>query len=99
MSAYAYWFQLVSSRPDLKCVVFAEGVDEEEARQAIEQIHSAGSPEEAARIGRSHQRQRPHLVRPDWETAKLFVMYAGLQVKVPLPHLPSLPPPSPFTTP
>lgn len=62
------------------------GVEDIEARQIVEAIRSAASPEEAARIGRSNQRERSHLVRPDWETAKLFVMYAGLQVKVPPPH-------------
>ena len=43
---------------------------------------AAASPEEAARLGRTAQRTRPHLVAPDWETAKLFVMYAGLKAKV-----------------
>jgi predicted NAD-dependent protein-ADP-ribosyltransferase YbiA (DUF1768 family) len=69
------------------------GVEEPEARQLVEQIMAAGSPEEAALLGRGAQRTHPHLVAPNWETAKLFVMYAGLQAKVfaslhrPLPPL------------
>lgn len=57
------------------------GVEEPEARQLVEQIMAAGSPEEAALLGRGAQRTHPHLVAPNWETAKLFVMYAGLQAK------------------
>ena len=33
-------------------------------------------------MGRGTQRSRPDLVRPDWDTAKLFVMLAALQAKV-----------------
>jgi len=61
------------------------GVQEQEARLLMEQIMAAGSPEEAARLGRGAQHTRPHLVAPNWETSKLFVMYAGLQAKVPPP--------------
>ncbi|KAK9807042.1 hypothetical protein WJX72_011769 [[Myrmecia] bisecta] len=44
-------------------------------------IAAASSPEEAARIGRYNQRMQPNLVRPDWDTAKLDVMYAALRAK------------------
>ena len=57
-------------------------MSEPEARLLVEEVAAAASPEEAARLGRGAQRTRPHLVRPDWETAKLFVMYAALQAKV-----------------
>ena len=58
------------------------GVQDPEARLLIEEIRTAASPEEAARLGRSAQRTRPHLVTPNWDTDKLFVMYAGLKAKV-----------------
>ena len=48
----------------------------------MERIAAAGSPEEAARIGRGTERGEPTLLRPDWVTAKLAVMYAGLRAKV-----------------
>jgi predicted NAD-dependent protein-ADP-ribosyltransferase YbiA (DUF1768 family) len=48
----------------------------------VEQIAEAASPEEAARIGRQAERSQPSLLRPDWATAKLAVMYAGLRAKV-----------------
>ena len=48
----------------------------------VEDIASADSPEEAAKLGRRAERQRPALVRQDWPTAKLAVMYAGLKAKV-----------------
>lgn len=53
----------------------------------MDEIHQAGSPEEAARLGRAAQRTRPHLVRPDWETVKLFIMLAALQAKVGRPSV------------
>ncbi len=58
------------------------GVRDPEAEMLMEEIMAAASPEEAARIGRGAQRTRPHLVSPDWDTAKIFVMYAGLKAKV-----------------
>eukprot|EP00850_Spirogloea_muscicola_P000564 SM000002S05644 [mRNA] locus=s2:1316738:1320337:- [translate_table: standard] len=58
-----------------------EGVDDRAAMDAQERIHGASSPEEAARIGRALERSHRHLVRPDWEQAKLEVMYAALQCK------------------
>ena len=57
-------------------------MDHPDAYAVMEQIARAGSPEEAARLGRATQAQQPHLVRPDWDTAKLFVMEAALRVKV-----------------
>ncbi|KAK9141133.1 hypothetical protein Scep_010814 [Stephania cephalantha] len=57
------------------------GVNDPHARDCIEQIKSAKSPEESARVGRSMQRKRPDLVRPDWETVKIDVMYRALKCK------------------
>ena len=48
----------------------------------IEMIAEATSPEEAARLGRQHQRLHPSALRPDWDHAKLQVMLAALRVKV-----------------
>ncbi len=58
------------------------GVADAEAAAAVEAIAAAGSPEEAARIGRRVERARPGLLRPDWADAKLAVMAAGLRAKV-----------------
>lgn len=58
------------------------GVESPEALQVIEEIASAASPEEAARIGRHNERFKPSVVRSDWSTAKLAVMHAGLTAKV-----------------
>ncbi|BDA48102.1 Riboflavin biosynthesis protein RibD at N-terminal half [Coccomyxa sp. Obi] len=57
------------------------GVEHAEAAAVIERIAEAGSPEEAARMGRGTERAQPLLLRPDWATAKLAVMYAGLRAK------------------
>ncbi|KAI5068159.1 hypothetical protein GOP47_0016504 [Adiantum capillus-veneris] len=57
------------------------GVQDTLALNHIEQIQSAESPEEAARIGRTLAKQRPDLVRSDWEGVKLEVMYTGLRAK------------------
>lgn len=53
----------------------------------IEMIAEAESPEEAARLGRRHQRCQPAAVRPDWDQAKLQVMLAALRAKVSLSTL------------
>lgn len=53
-----------------------------QALDIIEEIAHAASPEEAARIGRRNERLQPSLMRPDWPTAKLAVMHAGLKAKV-----------------
>ncbi len=45
-------------------------------------VAEAASPEEAARLGRRHQRLQPAAVRPDWDQAKLQVMLAALRAKV-----------------
>ncbi|XP_028548303.1 riboflavin biosynthesis protein PYRR, chloroplastic isoform X5 [Dendrobium catenatum] len=67
------------------------GVDNPLAKGLIEQIKSARSPEEAARIGRKVQREQPELVHPDWDTVKIDVMYRGLRCKFSMhPHLNSL---------
>ncbi|DBA99900.1 hypothetical protein WJX77_000507 [Trebouxia sp. C0004] len=47
----------------------------------IEMVAEAVSPEEAARLGRRHQRLQPAAVRPDWDQAKLQVMLAALRAK------------------
>ncbi|KAK9907626.1 hypothetical protein WJX75_007205 [Coccomyxa subellipsoidea] len=57
------------------------GVEHAEAAAVVERIAAADSPEEAARIGRGTERGQPMLLRPDWATAKLAVMYAGLRAK------------------
>ena len=58
------------------------GVQDPEAKLLMEEIKAAASPEEAARLGRTAQRTRPYLIAPNWDTDKLFVMYAGLKAKV-----------------
>lgn len=47
----------------------------------VNAIRSARSPEEAARLGRRLERERPDLVGPLWATAKVGVMYAALRCK------------------
>ncbi|RZC63402.1 hypothetical protein C5167_025165 [Papaver somniferum] len=67
------------------------GVDDLVAKDCVEQIKSAKSPEEAARIGRALQRKHPNLVRSDWDTAKIEVMYRALKCKFSIyPHLNSM---------
>lgn len=67
------------------------GVDDPVAQDCVENIKSAKSPEEAARIGRSMQRQHPDLVRSDWESVKIDVMYRALKCKFSIyPHLNSM---------
>uniref|UniRef100_A0A6N2KZL3 Riboflavin biosynthesis protein PYRR, chloroplastic n=1 Tax=Salix viminalis TaxID=40686 RepID=A0A6N2KZL3_SALVM len=67
------------------------GVNEPAAKDCVEKIKSAKSPEEAARMGRSMQKQRPDLVRSDWEGLKIDVMYRALKCKFSIyPHLQSM---------
>ncbi|KAL4186571.1 hypothetical protein AMTRI_Chr09g34580 [Amborella trichopoda] len=67
------------------------GVDDPIARACVGEIKSTGSPEEAARIGRTSERQHPHLMRADWDTLKINVMYRALKCKFSTyPHLKSL---------
>ncbi|KAK8610904.1 hypothetical protein V6N13_082060 [Hibiscus sabdariffa] len=67
------------------------GVDNPLAQDWIEKIKSAKSPEEAARMGRLMQRKHPHLVRSDWESVKIDVMYRALKCKFSIyPHLNSM---------
>ncbi|GMH07648.1 hypothetical protein Nepgr_009488 [Nepenthes gracilis] len=67
------------------------GVKDTAAQDCVEQIKSARSPEEAARMGRNWQRQRPDLVRCDWDTVKIDVMYKALKCKFSIyPHLNSM---------
>ncbi|KAL7148794.1 hypothetical protein ABFS83_06G203300 [Erythranthe nasuta] len=57
------------------------GLDDPVARNCLEEIKNAKSPEEAARLGRKTQRQRPDLVRSDWESVKTDIMYRALKCK------------------
>nr|GMD99629.1 riboflavin biosynthesis protein PYRR, chloroplastic [Ipomoea batatas] len=67
------------------------GVPDPVAQNCIEDIKNVKSPEEAARMGRRIQRQRPDLVRSDWESIKVDVMYKALKCKfTTYPHLESL---------
>lgn len=67
------------------------GVNEPVAKDCVEKIKSAKSPEEAARMGRSIQKQHPDLVRSDWEGSKIEVMYRALKCKFSIyPHLQSM---------
>ncbi|KAK3002749.1 hypothetical protein RJ639_017879 [Escallonia herrerae] len=64
------------------------GMDDPVARNCVEDIRAARSPEEAARMGRKIQGQRPDLVRSDWESVKIDVMYKALKCKFSIyPHL------------
>ncbi|XP_057476743.1 riboflavin biosynthesis protein PYRR, chloroplastic [Actinidia eriantha] len=67
------------------------GVNDPAARNCVEDIRSAKSPEEAARMGRKMERQRPDLVRSHWESVKIDVMYRALKCKFSIyPHLNSM---------
>lgn len=57
------------------------GVNNPVAKKVLDDIKSAKSPEEAARLGRKIQRQHPDLVRSDWESTKIDVMYRALKCK------------------
>ncbi|KAJ4762369.1 Riboflavin biosynthesis protein RibD [Rhynchospora pubera] len=64
------------------------GVDSPIARDLVEKIMTANSPEEAARMGRRLQREHPKLVCTDWENTKIDVMYRALKCKfLTYPHL------------
>lgn len=85
--AYATWSSVEHYYQAHKFV----GVDEPMAKDCVEKIKSAKSPEEAARMGRSMQKQRPDLVRSDWEGLKIDVMYRALKCKFSIyPHLQSM---------
>ncbi|KAL9831539.1 Riboflavin biosynthesis protein PYRR [Arabidopsis thaliana] len=67
------------------------GVENPKAYDCVEKIRTARSPEEAALIGRSTLRQKPELVRNDWEDVKIEVMYKALKCKFSTyPHLKSM---------
>ena len=76
------WGLLVLDLLYLSNIISPAGVEHAEAAAVVERIAAADSPEEAARIGRGTERGQPMLLRPDWATAKLAVMYAGLRAKV-----------------
>jgi diaminohydroxyphosphoribosylaminopyrimidine deaminase/5-amino-6-(5-phosphoribosylamino)uracil reductase len=52
-----------------------------EAAALVAAIAAAASPEEAAALGRRAQRQRPELLRSDWDAAKVSVMLGALRAK------------------
>jgi diaminohydroxyphosphoribosylaminopyrimidine deaminase/5-amino-6-(5-phosphoribosylamino)uracil reductase len=52
-----------------------------EATALVAAIAAAASPEEAAALGRRAQRQRPELLRSDWDAAKVSVMLSALRAK------------------
>ncbi|XP_022746964.1 riboflavin biosynthesis protein PYRR, chloroplastic isoform X2 [Durio zibethinus] len=67
------------------------GVSNPVAQDCIGKIKLAKSPEEAARMGRLIQRQHPNLVRSDWESVKIDVMYRAVKCKFSIyPHLNSM---------
>ncbi|XP_068640393.1 riboflavin biosynthesis protein PYRR, chloroplastic isoform X1 [Aristolochia californica] len=67
------------------------GVENPLARETMEKIKSAKSPEEAARMGRTIQMKHPNLVRSDWDIVKIDVMYRALKCKFSIyPHLNSM---------
>ncbi|XP_021281608.1 riboflavin biosynthesis protein PYRR, chloroplastic [Herrania umbratica] len=67
------------------------GISDPIAQDCIEKIKLAKSPEEAARMGRLTQRRHPNLVRSDWESVKIDVMYRALKCKFSIyPHLNSM---------
>ncbi|KAF8061418.1 hypothetical protein HT031_004509 [Scenedesmus sp. PABB004] len=57
------------------------GVPGDEAAALVEAIAASLSPEEAARLGRRAERERPELLRPDWAAAKRRVMLGALRAK------------------
>lgn len=57
------------------------GVTDQLAVQCKAEIQGTESPEEAARLGETLSRQRPDLVRKDWEIVKLQVMRTALRAK------------------
>ena len=57
------------------------GVDDHLAVRCQAEIQATESPEEAARLGETLLRQRPDLLRKDWDIVKLQVMRTALQAK------------------
>ncbi|XP_017624149.1 riboflavin biosynthesis protein PYRR, chloroplastic isoform X1 [Gossypium arboreum] len=84
---YVTWFSVEHYYQANKFI----GVINPLAQDCIDKIKSAKSPEEAARMGRLTQRRHPHLVRSDWESVKIDVMYRALKCKFSIyPHLNSM---------
>jgi diaminohydroxyphosphoribosylaminopyrimidine deaminase/5-amino-6-(5-phosphoribosylamino)uracil reductase len=54
------------------------GRENDRSKAIIEEIARARSPEEAAKLGRTAERDTPELVRSDWSAAKRAVMLAAL---------------------
>lgn len=57
------------------------GVTDQLAVKCMSEIQATEIPEEAARIGETLSRQRPDLLRKDWEIVKLQVMRTALRAK------------------
>lgn len=57
------------------------GVQDVVAEEIVKKIQGAPSPEQAARFGRSLMRERPDLVRKDWDSSKVDSMYRALRTK------------------
>lgn len=57
------------------------GVTDPLAVQCGAEIQATENPEEATRLGETLSRQRPDLVRKDWDIVKLHVMRTALQAK------------------
>lgn len=57
------------------------GVENSEARETVQRIKDAPSPEEAARIGRRAEVLHPELVIPNWDKTKLEVMHKAVKAK------------------
>ncbi|PPD71222.1 hypothetical protein GOBAR_DD31890 [Gossypium barbadense] len=84
---YVTWFSVEHYYQANKFI----GVSNPLAQDCIDKIKSAKSPEEAARMGRLTQWRQPHLVRSDWESVKIDVMYRALKCKFSIyPHLNSM---------
>jgi diaminohydroxyphosphoribosylaminopyrimidine deaminase/5-amino-6-(5-phosphoribosylamino)uracil reductase len=57
------------------------GVDTAGARAIYASVRAATTPEAAAKLGRTAQRDSPAAVRPDWERVKVDVMRTALRAK------------------
>lgn len=57
------------------------GVAHPDALALVEKIFNATSSEEAALLGRKNERERPELVREDWDQSKTAAMHAALRAK------------------
>lgn len=64
------------------------GLDDPVAKTCLEEIKNAKSPEEAARIGRRTQRQRPDLVsHPNYCYLHVFMKVVAVSLMVRTPEM------------